>query len=270
MILSLFISTCHAQECNANDRNALLEFKAGFITSDFFFETWKSGSNCCQWNGVNCTSSGRVQGLRITNPLAPHGPSPVGERNTSYTGVVGATLGDLTELRTLDLSMILFNGPMPDTFNKLKRLEELSVAFNNFSGSLSPSIGGVTSLKSLTADGSDYRLLNPGLLLAPIPPSFCGLRNLEVLRLSSFLLTGKLPECFCKFTQITDLLLAENRLEGVVQSCISSSLGKLVSLDLSSTGFVGPFPTTLSCLTSLKTLSLYYYYYCNSLGVFHP
>ncbi|KAL2633115.1 hypothetical protein R1flu_004594 [Riccia fluitans] len=248
---------CHAQECNANDRNALLEFKAGFITYDFFFETWKSGSNCCQWNGVNCTSSGRVQGLRITNPFARHDSPPVGERNTSYTGVVGATLGDLTELRTLELGMILFNGPMPDTFNKLKKLEELSVGYNNFSGSLSPSIGGATSLKSLIAGGSDYRVLNPGLLPAPIPPSFCGLRNLETLRLSTFLLTGKLPECFCKFSQITDLLLAENRLEGVVPSCIGSSLGKLVSLDLSSNRFVGPFPTTLSRLTSLQTLYLY-------------
>ncbi|KAL2611793.1 hypothetical protein R1flu_023485 [Riccia fluitans] len=256
LILSVYLSACHAQECNANDRKALLEFKAGFVASDFFFGSWKPGTNCCKWNFVNCTRSGRVQALTIDNQFARHGPSSVGERNTSYKGVVGATLGDLSELRTLELSMIYFNGPMPNTFNKLKKLEQLEIRWNNFSGSLSPSIGGATSLKTLRVDGQSIFWSSPGLRPAPIPSSFCQLRNLETLGLTSFLLTGKFPECFCRFNHLTDLQLSDNKLDGPIPSCIASNLGKLVTLDFSQNRFAGSIPTSLSRLTSLQRLSL--------------
>ncbi|KAL3694635.1 hypothetical protein R1sor_008286 [Riccia sorocarpa] len=245
----------NAQQCDPNDQKALEEFKAGFITQDFFFGSW-NGTNCCQWNFVNCTSTGRVQGLNIDNPFARHGPAPVAERNTSYQGVVGATLGDLSELRTLQLRLILFDGPMPNTFDKLKKLEELSMSFNNFSGSLSPSIGGATSLKILRVDGITVFWSNPGLQPAPIPSSFCQLLNLQELGLTSFLLTGKFPECFCKFTHLTQLQLGDNRLAGAIPSCIGSNLGSLQILDLSGNRFSGSIPTSFSRLTSLQNLNL--------------
>ncbi|KAL2622869.1 hypothetical protein R1flu_003074 [Riccia fluitans] len=244
------------QQCDANDSEALLEFRAGFIPTGSFFDTWIAGTDCCQWKGVNCTSSGRVQGLTVDELYAHRGPSPIAERNASYEGEVGASLADLSELRTLDLILILFDGPMPNFFDKLYKLEQLTLQYNNFSGSLSPSIGGATSLKTLRVDGQAFSWSFPGLSPAPIPPKFCQLKNLQTLVLNSFLITGKFPECFCQFGQLTDLELTSNNLEGVIPSCIGSSLGKLQTFSLSSNKFVGPIPTTLGRLANLQTLSL--------------
>ncbi|KAL2622871.1 hypothetical protein R1flu_003076 [Riccia fluitans] len=257
LILSVVITGCRAQQyCNAEDSRALLEFKAGFIPTGFFFDSWIAGTDCCQWTGVNCTSSGRVQGLSINNPRANGGPTPVAVRDESYQGVVGATLGDLSELRTLEVALILFNGPMPNTFDKLKKLEELSMRYNNFSGSLAPSIGAATSLKVLRIDGQTFFYVFPGLRPAPVPPSFCQLKNIQTLGLTSFLLSGRFPQCFCQFRQLTELQLNDNNFEGVIPTCIGSSLGNLQTLRLSSNKFVGPIPSTLARLTNLQSLDL--------------
>ncbi|KAL2611792.1 hypothetical protein R1flu_023484 [Riccia fluitans] len=258
LLLSVYLPACHAQQCNENDNKALLEFKAGFTPQGFFniFESWKAGTNCCQWNGVNCTSSGRVNGLLISNPNIHGGPSPAAERNVSYNGVLGATLGDLSELRILDLSYILFNGPMPDTFGKLKQLERLTMFYNNFSGSLSPSIGGATSLKNLDVSGASYFLSSPGLKPGPIPPSFCQLRNLQTLRLVSFNLTGHVSPCFCNFNQLESLELTNNRLAGGIPSCIGSGLGKLSFLGLSGNELTGDIPSEIGNLVNLQFLDL--------------
>ncbi|KAL2652245.1 hypothetical protein R1flu_020373 [Riccia fluitans] len=255
VILAVYVSLSNADLCNPIDKKALLEFKAGFIIS-WYFDTWEAETDCCLWNGVKCTNSGRVQGLTVYNPYAHHGPASVAERNTSYEGEVGATLGDLTELRSLELSMILFNGPMPNTFHKLKKLKDLTMFYNNFSSYLSPSIGGATSLTSLAVDGDSFLWSFPGLSPAAIPPSFCQLRNIRTLRLTSFSLTGKIPECFCKFHHLTDLELDGNNLEGEIPSCIGESLRKLEALSVSSNRFVGSIPGTLGGLNRLRLLSL--------------
>ncbi|KAL2622873.1 hypothetical protein R1flu_003078 [Riccia fluitans] len=266
LILSIYLSGCEAQECNANDKKALLKFKAGFISqAGWFWDTWDAGTSCCQWLGVNCTTSGRVQGLTINNPWSRHGPSSIAERDPTYEGAVGATLGDLSELRALELSEIMFNGPMPNTFGKMKKLEELKLFYNNFSGSLSPSIGGATSLKSLTVDGSGYTVTFPNISPASIPTTFCQLKNLRTLVLTSFRLNGKIPECLCKLGQLKDLDLNGNELKGGIPDCISSNLRKLESLILTSNRLVGEIPSSIGHLRSLISLNLNDNKFCGSI-----
>ncbi|KAL3678795.1 hypothetical protein R1sor_021751 [Riccia sorocarpa] len=260
LILSVCVSKCGAHyqssQCDANDQKALLEFKAGFITSGFVWTTWDPESSCCGWDGVVCTDSGRVQLLMLGEYWGRHGPYPSAERDPKYKGVVGVTLGELSELQRLDLTMVLFNGPMPDVFDKLKKLEELNIYFNNFSGSLPPSIGSATSLKFLKVDGNGYQWTFPNVRPAGIPSSFCQLKNLRNLTLTYFKLNGHIPDCFCKFHALTVLELNDNELEGGIPRCLGSDLRKLETIDLSGNRLSGDIPALLG-LTRLKSIDLH-------------
>ncbi|KAG6556496.1 hypothetical protein Mapa_001822 [Marchantia paleacea] len=253
LVLSLGIDQCNGQQCNAGDGKALLEFKAGFTDPGNLFITWHPGTNCCTWDMVNCTSSGRVQGLQILAPFPTRGPTP--RRNPSYKGAVGATLGDLSALVSLELDSIAFDGPMPNTFNELKKLEDLKLVFNNFSGSVSPSIGGATSLKNMRVD-----LYGPypfvGLVPAPVPLSFCNLVKLQSMDIN-FGMTGKIPACFCRFNQLTTFDLSGNNLVSEIPNCIGYTLLKLTSFDVSFNKFTGPIPAMLGRLSKLEQLRLH-------------
>ncbi|KAL2628588.1 hypothetical protein R1flu_013274 [Riccia fluitans] len=239
--------------CDPGDSRALLEFKAGLTDPRGVFSSWQDGTNCCTWSGVNCTSSGRVQGLQTFAPFPTRGPDP--QRDPNYGGVLGESLGNLTELVTLNLDYILFNGPMPNSFNRLKKLEDLSLFLNNFTGSLSPSLGGATSLKNLHIDIYGPTQVDAGVIPAPIPPSFCALVNLQIFTLR-FKATGTIPPCFCQFTQLTLINLNANNLVNEIPSCIGNSLTKLEELDLGSNRFRGSIPHSLSGLITLQRLSL--------------
>ncbi|BBN11198.1 hypothetical protein MPTK1_5g09910 [Marchantia polymorpha subsp. ruderalis] len=252
LVLSLCIGRCNGQQCNAGDSKALLEFKAGFTDPGNLFISWQQGTNCCTWSMVNCTSSGRVQGLQILAPFPTRGPTP--RRNPSYNGAVGATVGDLSELVSLQLDSISFDGPMPNTFNKLKKLEDLQLVFNNFSGSVSPSIGGATSLKTMRVD-----LYGPfpvvGLVPAPVPLSLCNLVKLQSMEIN-FGMTGNIPACFCRFNQLTTYDLSGNNLGGEIPNCIGYNQPKLTSFVVSFNKLTGPIPATLSRLSKLEELQL--------------
>ncbi|KAL3699584.1 hypothetical protein R1sor_017606 [Riccia sorocarpa] len=254
LILAVYLSMCQAEQCDPSDKKALLEFRAGF--TGWYFDNWEIDTDCCFWKGITCDNAGRVTILSVYNPFSSQVPVPVAERNANYTGIVGETLGDLTELRTLELRMIMFNGPMPNTLDKLPNLLDIILAYNNFSGSLSPSIGGATSLWSLSVDGENYWWASSGLVPTAIPPTFCQLRNLLSLRLTSFSLTGQIPECFCKFNKMTYLELDGNNLEGKIPSCVGEGMQKLETLSLSVNRLDGSIPSTLGSLPALHTLSL--------------
>ncbi|KAL3691043.1 hypothetical protein R1sor_004694 [Riccia sorocarpa] len=255
LIVSVCISRCGAQDrpCNAKDKEALLEFKAGFITSGLAWTTWDPDTNCCGWKGVFCSLSGRVHLLLF----GEGGRQGTAERDPSYKGVVGATLGDLSELVYLDLGTILFNGPMPNIFDKLQKLEGLDFSLNNFSGSLPPSIGRARSLESLKLDGRSYQLSFPNVIPAEIPSSFCQLKNLRTLSLTNFKLKGKVPECLCELHQLKVLELNDNELEGGIPSCLVSGLRNLEKLVLSGNKLAGDIPAPVGRLTSLKSLDLH-------------
>lgn len=71
-----------AARCDSGDREALLEFKRGFLDPGGSFGTWAARVDCCSWTGVNCSSAGRVRGLTIQAPAPQRGLPPT--RNPQY------------------------------------------------------------------------------------------------------------------------------------------------------------------------------------------
>ncbi|KAL2641245.1 hypothetical protein R1flu_008832 [Riccia fluitans] len=142
---------------------------------------------------------------------------------------------------------------MPNTFGKLKKLEELKLFYISFSGSLSLS---EEELHQELDSGLGYTMTFSNINPASIPTTFCQLKTLRTLVLTSFRLNGKIPECLCKLGQLKDLDLNGNDLKGRIPDCINWKCGALQGLGLANNSLSGAIPASLGNLVELNSLDL--------------
>lgn len=113
------------------------------------------------WWGVDTDSSGRVVRLDL-------------HRNR-LRGELPHELGDLTELKYLNLSINYIEGEIPIGMGGLSKLEFLDISRNNLTGGLPAQLDGMSSLR--------YLYLWSNELCCPIPAELGNLSNLRVLDL---------------------------------------------------------------------------------------
>ncbi|GJU01406.1 kinase-like domain-containing protein [Tanacetum coccineum] len=87
-------------------------------------------------------------------------------------------------------------------------LSELDLSYNNFSGTITSSLGECISLTKLYLSGNIFQGI--------IPSSLASLRGLEVLDISQNYLSGKIPQFFDKRFSLEFLNLSFNDFEGEV------------------------------------------------------
>ncbi|XP_057724874.1 receptor-like protein 33 [Arachis stenosperma] len=225
--------------CNHHDNSNLLQFKNSFAIKPSLYNdwacsssysntnktaSWNNGTDCCEWDGVTCdTTSGHVIGL--------------------------------------DLSCSMLEGEFHpnSTLFQLTHLQQLNLAFNNFSNSpIYPGIGNLVSLTHLNLSYSSFG--------SHIPSTISHLSKLLSLDLSSY------GDAELRFDESTWSRLIGNTtnleelvLDGVDMSSIrETSLSLLMNfsssllfLHLPFTGLHGKFPTRILGLTNLEELSLY-------------
>ncbi|KAJ1432185.1 Leucine-rich repeat [Sesbania bispinosa] len=223
--------------CNHHDSSALLQFKNSFTVStaaeDWFdcpfspskTASWKNGTECCEWDGVTCnTMSGHVVGL--------------------------------------DLSCSHLRGEFHpnSTIFQLKHLQQLNLAFNNFSSS--PIYSGISDLMNLT-----HLNLSCSALSGDIPSTISQLSKLVSLDLSCHWDIGmdmRLDPSTWKKLILNTTNLRELILDGIDMSSIKESSlsvlmnlsSSLVSLHLSDTELQGNFPSDILSLPNLQELDL--------------
>ncbi|XP_028107460.1 receptor-like protein Cf-9 [Camellia sinensis] len=244
------ISCLHAQLCTQQQTSALLQFKQQFsfdkyasyydcdsvgILSYPKMESWKEGSDCCSWDGVEC------------------------DNNTSQ--VIG-----------LDLSCSWLNGPIhPNStiFYYFPHLQSLNLAFNDFEVSF---LSKLVSL-DLSANDDGLRLEEPGFELlvqnltkvrelnlryvnisSVVSNSLLNLTSLTHLDLSSCGLLGNFPDGIFHLPHLNKLRIWDNlALTGYFPEFLNSS-SPLQYLSLTFTNFSGELPDSIGNLKSLKRL----------------
>jgi hypothetical protein len=116
----------------------------------------------CSWYGVSCDATGRVFELNLYG--------------NQLSGAIPAELGNLLNLRTLQVWDNQLNGTIPPELGNLINLEWLDLWINQLSGSIPPELGNLASL--------EYLQLGYNQLSGTIPAELGNLSNLEWLFLS--------------------------------------------------------------------------------------
>ena len=151
------------------------------------------------------------------------------------------------------------------------RVSELSLRYNDLTGTIPPELGNLTNLTKAMLDrnslfgeipseiGNLTNLTRLELwrnnLTGPIPSEIGNLGNLKWLDLQDNLLTGPIPPEIGKLANLTFLWLDFNRLSGSIPPEIGA-LGNLTTLELLGNNLTGPIPPDIGNLTKLARLIL--------------
>ncbi|CAL4965262.1 unnamed protein product [Urochloa decumbens] len=236
LLLPLLLSA--AAPAQAGDEAPLLAFKAAAIAGGDHgnqLPSWNgSGAGVfCGWEGVTCDRRHR----RVVALSLP---------SIGLSGTLSPAVGNLTFLRTLNLSYNWFQGSIPASIGRLGRLQRLDLSYNTFSGLLPANLSFCASL--LIFDLSRNRL--HGTI-----PVELGLKitNLRKLSLANNSLTGDIPASLANMSSLYFLDLCTNQLESTIPPELGI-VGGLRILNLCQNNLSGVFPHSLYNLSMLKAL----------------
>ncbi|PRQ35767.1 putative leucine-rich repeat-containing, plant-type, leucine-rich repeat domain, L [Rosa chinensis] len=268
-ILQSFTPPCHDDEISA-----LLQFKQSFVinmsASDYEgaypkISSWKSNSNCCSWDGVDCDEESRhVIGLDLSSSCL------YGSINSN------STLFRLVHLESLNLADNHFDSQIPPTVRNFPKLRYLNLSYSAFSGQVPREVSQLTKLLSLDLSHNGDMFLNEKLLRSlaqnltgletldlsfinissTVPNTLSNLSHLTSLVLNSCGLFGKLPFSLGNLRHLIFLVLSDNQFNGQIPSSFAN-LTQLTYLSLGENHINGTIPCFLGNLTQLATLRLY-------------
>ena len=161
-----------------------------------------------------------------------------------FASEIPPEIGDLRNLRTLNLHRNRIVGGIPPELGRLQNLETLNLSDNRLDGAIPPELGNLRNLATL-----DLRFNQLG---GVIPPEIGGLSKLKALRLGFTGVGGDLSR-LANMPQLEELDLFQTGFGGPIPPEIGA-LSNLRVLDIWNTGIEGPFPDEFRNLTNLRTL----------------
>ncbi|XP_044974434.1 probable leucine-rich repeat receptor-like protein kinase At1g35710 [Hordeum vulgare subsp. vulgare] len=151
------------------------------------------------------------------------------------------------KLQELDLSGNKFSGSLPNFIGNFTRLSILSLSENSLAGHIPPQLGNLTCLTSLDLDDNH--------LTGSIPAEFGALTSLTYLGICSNDLNGGIPAELGNLRYLTALSLWGNEIAGSIPPQLGN-LTCLTSLKLRNNRLTGSIPPELMDSTSLTNLDL--------------
>ncbi|KAL5741196.1 hypothetical protein ACOSP7_027928 [Xanthoceras sorbifolium] len=165
-------------------------------------------SDHCKWTGIACNVAGSITGIDLNN----HGiDGKLHKFNFSRfpnLEFLNLGLGNLTNLRLLNLSSNMLVDPIPSSLGHLKNLRVLNLSSNSLGGPLPSTLGHLTNLRIL--DMHSYSLIDP------VPSTLGHLTNLRYLDLSSNVIFGSIPPILGNLTQLSTLKISSNQITGSI------------------------------------------------------
>ena len=194
---------------------------------------WSSDRPIGEWTGVTLSSSpARVTEILLWGELK---------------GRIPPNLGQLEELRSLQMHDSGLSGEIPSELGALLRLEQLNLSRNELTGRIPTGLASLSNLRTLKLGGNQ--------LTGEIPTELRSLRNLSQLHLGGNRLNGEIPRELGTLPYLWSLTLGGNQLTGSIPAELGT-IPALRSLSLSGNRLTGEIPPELGELTYLTHLDL--------------
>ena len=227
--------------------------------------------------------------------ISPNGYRVIGLvlNSNNLSGVIPAEIGDLTDLKRLDLGNNNISGSIPQELGQCEALEALLMNGNMLSGAVPEELGGCMALKEINFSHNRLTSLPESISnwaqvkslpvsyneLTSIPTGIAGMKSLEGLSAAynhlreipsaiydlKSTLTGislahndieaEFPEELCSMTKLRVIELADNRIYGRIPDQIRQ-LAELESLRLGQTFMSGEIPDGLYDCRELVDIAL--------------
>ncbi|OMO77624.1 hypothetical protein COLO4_25068 [Corchorus olitorius] len=173
--------------------------------------------------------------------------------NRELTGSLSPRLGDLEKLNILILAGCGFTGNIPEELGKLAELSFLALNSNNFTGRIPPSLGKLSKLYWL--DLADNQLIGSIPVSTPTTPGLDLLLKAKHFHFNKNQLSGTIPpKLFSSEMVLIHILFDGNQFTGNIPSTLGL-VQTLEVLDLSNNSFdPTEAPVWFSTLSSLTTL----------------
>ncbi|CAN6195984.1 unnamed protein product [Urochloa humidicola] len=219
------------------EKATLLALKQGLTlrsASVAALRNWnESNGHVCSFTGITCDRRREhVVGLNLAN--------------MDISGAIPEAIGDLSHLRSLDVSNNSFSG-VPASMGNLTRLQRLFMNYNRISGAVPAVISGLSQLRNL--DISNNRISGA------IPPSLGRLGLLQSLNISNNYISGVIPPSLGNMTLLEELIVYSNTISGGIPLAICNLTG-LNTIDMSNNNLTGKIPAELSYLRNISALDL--------------
>ncbi|XP_062005621.1 receptor-like protein 7 [Rosa rugosa] len=257
----IIIPLVHSK-CIPDQQQSLLDFKSNLLFNSSLSSkliTWNSSTDCCSWVGVTCSTNGRVLGIDLSSESISGGIDNssslfhlqnLQSLNLAYNELgngsqsIPSAVGQLMNLRYLNLSANAYSGQIPIEISRLRRLAVLDISYNSFTledifefleiSNLHKLVENLTELRELyldyvqiSAEGSEWcqaissslpnlRVLSLSYcnLSGPFHESLADLRSLSVIQLRLNNISAPVPAFFANFSNLTSLILNDCNLQG--------------------------------------------------------
>ncbi|KAL1826048.1 hypothetical protein ACET3Z_012826 [Daucus carota] len=155
--------------------------------------------------------------------------------SNDLTGQIPNEMGNLIQLLKFNLSNNHLTGDIPKSLGKLSLLNYFDLSRNKLKGSIPKDLGNCESLLSLNLSQNSFS--------EEIPSELGNLVQLQIgLDLSSNSLSGTIPSNLAKLKVLQNLNLSHNQLSGKISSSLSTGMISLDTIDLSYNNLSGPIP----------------------------
>ncbi|CAN6214340.1 unnamed protein product [Urochloa humidicola] len=229
--------------CSVEERAALMEIRSSLVRANATApRSWGRGGDCCSWERVNCSGSGRTRRVShlYLSKLYDISTIPSADGDGYFWSFNTTVFSEFSELQFLDLSKNYPCSLMSDGLVglKLTKLQYLNLSGNWLEQDILAPLG---ELVSLQVANLNFNGMSGALPVAV----FENLTNIRELNLSDNQFNGSLPKALLVLPHLKILDLSENSLVGSIP--ISSSSHEepalLEVLNLSNNQMSGALPT---------------------------